>query len=882
MKVQALRAALAFALLCSFVALAGQDRALYAPGGGPGQGGVIRSLFLVSPTSTYWAAIEGGGIYKSIDGGATWTASHQGLGNKMVRAVTVAPGGTTTMYAVTNGGGGFYKSTDSGANWSVSNTGLSCTFQSNLFVITTGANTGRVYLAGACSGGNGVFMSTDQGASWALVSGAGIPGPATVVTISGSTDGSVLRAATSAGVHYSFDFGATWTPRNAGLPSGPTGPSVLATTVLGSNTLAATDGNGVFYSPDSGLNWSPSTGLPTGANILGGFSVVGTTAYVFVDGAGMYRTDNNGLSWSADTSFNGLPVKRARSVFREGAGPVYWAGTFSGVYKSIDGAVNWTKMSNGLPQGFIANAAGVPGAPQTFFAAADTLYKSIDGGLTWNTSDVGLGGLTFVSSLFNRGVGVVQVDPSNASIMYISTVNFGMFKTIDGGANWSNVSGSLATVLVRAPAIDPTNPSIVYAATSGGLYKSTDGGTSWLFKHPGGGFSVPFNTTRPQVMTGAPQNVLLAVANNDARDVVLSAAGVYLSTNGGDSWKQLVSNEKVTQAIFVSTPGSSKVNIYVNSLGYFDQPSAGQYSSGGVYRCVDVLNDFQPDRNCTAVDLGADPGLIRSFTARSNRVAAIATTSGLAKHEFMFFGPDFNNDSRGDILWRNPTSGGTTIWQMAGAHLLGERDTDGVAPLRTVTSPWSIAGFGDFDGDGTSDILWRNSSTGENYIYFMDGGIILPSEGYIRTIADQTWVIAGVGDFDGDGRSDILWRNTVSGDNYIYFMNGLQIVNEGYIRSVADQNWSVAAVGDFNGNGKADVLWRNGSTGDNYIYLMNGTAIAGEGYTRTVPVVWQVKALGDFNQDNKMDIVWRNSSTGENYVYPMDGVAILPSETYLP
>src|SRR5882672_4639006 len=337
MKVHALRVALAVALLCSFAALAGQDRALYAPGGGPGQGGVIRSLFLVSPTSTYWAAIEGGGIYKSTDGGASWSASHQGLGNKMVRAITVAPGGTTTMYAVTNGGGGFYKSTDSGANWSVSNTGLTCTFQSNLFVISAGANSGRVYLAGACSGGNGVFMSTDQGASWALVSAPTIPSNATVVTISGPTDGTVLRAATSAGVYYSFDFGATWTQRNGTTPNiltGPNGASVIATTVIGTTTLASSDGNGVFYSADSGVNWLPSTGLPTGANILGGFSLVGTTAYVFVDGAGMYKSLDNGVNWSAETTFNGLPVKRGRSVFREGGGPVYWAGTFSGVYKS--------------------------------------------------------------------------------------------------------------------------------------------------------------------------------------------------------------------------------------------------------------------------------------------------------------------------------------------------------------------------------------------------------------------------------------------------------------------------------------------------------------------------------------------------------------------
>src|SRR2546421_12915606 len=107
MKVHALRGALALALVCSFAAFAGQDRALYPPAGGPGQGGVIRALFGVGSPTTYWTAIEGGGIYKSTDAGASWHASHQGLGHKLGRGVAVVSG--STMYAVTNGGGGFYK-----------------------------------------------------------------------------------------------------------------------------------------------------------------------------------------------------------------------------------------------------------------------------------------------------------------------------------------------------------------------------------------------------------------------------------------------------------------------------------------------------------------------------------------------------------------------------------------------------------------------------------------------------------------------------------------------------------------------------------------------------------------------------------------------------
>ncbi len=134
------------------------------------------------------------------------------------------------------------------------------------------------------------------------------------------------------------------------------------------------------------------------------------------------------------------------------------------------------------------------------------------------------------------------------------------------------------------------------------------------------------------------------------------------------------------------------------------------------------------------------------------------------------------------------------------------------------------------------------------------GTTIKPTEGYIRTVADQNWQVAGVGDFNGDGKDDILWRNAATGENYIYPMDGLAILGtEGYLRTVADLNWNIAGVGDFDGDGKADILWRNASTGENYLYPMNGTAIKPmEGYLRTVADLnWQVAGVGDFDGDGK-------------------------------
>src|SRR5262249_359779 len=147
--------------------------------------------------------------------------------------------------------------------------------------------------------------------------------------------------------------------------------------------------------------------------------------------------------------------------------------------------------------------------------------------------------------------------------------------------------------------------------------------------------------------------------------------------------------------------------------------------------------------------------------------------------------------------------------------------------LRTVIDKkWEVKGVGDFDGDGKADILWRHSETGQNYLYPMDGTAIKPTEGFIRTVSDSNWRVAGVGDFDGDGKADIMWRNQQSGENYLYPMNGVAVLaTEGYLRSVSDLAWQIAAVGDYDGDGMSDLLWRHSATGQNYLYPMNGTII---------------------------------------------------------
>src|SRR5207249_4477335 len=96
----------------------------------------------------------------------------------------------------------------------------------------------------------------------------------------------------------------------------------------------------------------------------------------------------------------------------------------------------------------------------------------------------------------------------------------------------------------------------------------------------------------------------------------------------------------------------------------------------------------------------------------------------------------------------------------------------------------------DFDGDCKSDILWRNSATGKNYLWLMNGRTIA-AQGRVNVVDDQAWQVKGIGDFDGDGKADILWRNSTTGENQIYLMNGWTIAAQGLVNVVADQAWQV-------------------------------------------------------------------------------------------
>ena len=242
---------------------------------------------------------------------------------------------------------------------------------------------------------------------------------------------------------------------------------------------------------------------------------------------------------------------------------------------------------------------------------------------------------------------------------------------------------------------------------------------------------------------------------------------------------------------------------------------------------------------------------------------------------------DFNHDRIVDMIWRNDGTGPDPTQD--GKVSLTTFDNTGTIVSATpfYTEPdqsWKIVQTPDLDGDGRADVVWWNSATGVVYAMLMNGSTIV-AQGTAYTATSTDWKIVAAGDFSGSGKSNqLVFENYVTGDVALVTITasgGTFTATSTTFYSEPDTAWKIVGTGDFDGDGKADLLWRNSSTGQVWMMLMNGTTIANQGPVYTEPNAdWKIVAYGDYDGDGKSDILWWNSTTGQVYMQLMNGLTI--------
>src|SRR5262245_16956102 len=224
-----------------------------------------------------------------------------------------------------------------------------------------------------------------------------------------------------------------------------------------------------------------------------------------------------------------------------------------------------------------------------------------------------------------------------------------------------------------------------------------------------------------------------------------------------------------------------------------------------------------------------------------------------------------------DILWYNSQTGETQVWYMDG-HRLVDRGTVlglyGNAAL--IGPPFRIVGVGDMNGNENADIVWYNSQTGETQVWYMDGhrlvdrGTVLselqgdPNFGNPAFVGPP-WSIVGVGDMDGNGKADIVWYNSYTGETQVWYMNGHRLVDRGTVLGEVGSAvfigppFRIVGVGDMSSDSKAHIVWYNSQTGETQVWYMSGhrlvdrgTVLGPDGKAALIGPPFGIVGIGDF------------------------------------
>jgi Cep192 domain 4/HYDIN/CFA65/VesB-like, Ig-like domain len=639
----------------------------------------------VDPTNSNIVYLGGpeGGVWKTTDGGATWTPLTDNQPSLAIGSIAIDPQNPQTIYAGTGeenfslynySGAGVLKSTDGGSTWTQLPGPFVGPFDSQspycggayIGSIAVDPGNSQVLLAGAefqCSVGTGIYRSANGGASWTEV--LGTPQAPDLITglVFDPTNGNNVYAAVGAsstatndGIWKSTNAGLTWTLANGtgttAFPGSSAARISLAVAASSPSTLyagaaSAASGStsllGVYKTTNGGVSWTQLTSAPQYCSpdpataqcyfdnvvavapnnpniVLLGGSESATTA-----GGTLYLSLDGGATWqdiTTDTSGNGLhPDMHAIAFSKDGS--KMFAGNDGGIWStslSSTGIGTWSNLNQSLAlTQFYPGMSMSPADPNEAFAGTqDNGVQEYSGSLTWGFVGCGDGGQTAfnpvdLNTLYltcqyvppNTGdflfkltvnpatavaadngidgtdngafIPPLTMDPSDPNTLYFGT--YRVYETVDGGSSWTPVSSDLTTgsqgilSTISTIAIAPSNHFVVYAGTYDGKI--------WESFHPVAGPSWGF------VADFLPHRSVTAIAVDPSNSSHIYATFSGYSGFGGDNqghvfvnnaglWTDISGNlPNIPVNDFVLDPDFPNTFYVATDIGVFETTNGG-------------------------------------------------------------------------------------------------------------------------------------------------------------------------------------------------------------------------------------------------------------------------------------------------------------------
>jgi photosystem II stability/assembly factor-like uncharacterized protein len=522
MKLQKFLAWMIFSIWNSLLVIDGIAQNIQLASFGP-PGQVTALAMSPHQPSTFFVGSHFSGVFKSINTGASWEHSAQGLPSNEfwgtgIGIIKFDPINAEIIYIGTGFndtgfGTGLYKSIDGGKAWKRILDGMT------IYAISINPqNPKEIFITNNAQ----LLRTLDAGVTWQEVlrfsdSGAPTGGP----HVFDQKNSKIVYTVDWNNFYKSVDSGNTWTKTR------------LNQQIVSPIRMFQDQANGEFYIcghndvfkfvPGQGLS-ELNNGLPIGfydkyRDMV--YDKETNTFYLAAMNDGLYKSSDNGKKWE---KIFAAPNVMAVSANKN----TLVVGTAAGVYKSVDTGKNWQSASKNLGTALI-NYLTVSETDHRFLYTATTngLFQSRDGGLNWVYLSQ-IGGGHFVDQ--------VAFDPIDPNIAYAAFGYFfdnfyGIFKTTDGGQTWADIA-PLPDMPITAVAVQHNDPRIIYIGSPSFVGKSDDGGksweSSWLLIEPTEVYSIQIARSNPKV-------VYFGLTSNDPQ-----LSGVWVSEDAGINWEKRI------------------------------------------------------------------------------------------------------------------------------------------------------------------------------------------------------------------------------------------------------------------------------------------------------------------------------------------------------